>query len=356
MKIFGITIYSVVLILMGLFFFMLGGQAQGLDYYANEGGKAIESNNFNKYIEVFMNYNDYDEYLTKPVYHAKSDDELFPFDFMILQSKIESDNLTATLNHFYFVDHLENYNQFFTDNESLTLFNRNPKTAMFTIELLMEGEDEATATPIEISISRDSNNNYVSTSVDKTKMQPLALTYNYNEGNDNYFRYITFETIEDSKGRQQTETVWNESKTISRIEIYFDDYTKATDNIPVRTKVLSINHNDSGDTNTLDIIQRDKDGVYITNSFNGNIENYMDLDGFTDPLVASANKIEALKDYRSSRTKWLIIYIIGSFVATYLVFVLPKQIDKLKQNRFDKKYPKRVNSKKEDSKRIFTDE
>ena len=304
-----------------------------------------------------MNYSEFNEYLSNPIYHASSNDVNFPFDFLILQSKLDTEEFSGTLNHFYFVDHLTNYNHLFPDQESVKIFNKNPRLAFFTIELFMAGETKENITSIEIDITKDSNDNYISTPLDKTKMKPLTLTYNYHENNTNYFRYITFKTTTDANGKESRETIWNNSQVIEKIEISFQDYTKATDNKPVTTKLITLTHNELATLNQSDTFTLNENNVYEANNFNGDINNYINLTGFTNSDETIILHNEALQAYNNIKNKWLIIYFFVALVATYLIFVLPKQVDRFKQKRMEKKYPAMAARKKKVAeKQIFKNE
>jgi len=334
MKKFGYFIYFVVLLVLGFFFLTLGNEATKLEYYNTSASKALESKDYEKYIESYMNYSSFFEYKKHPLYYGSSNDEGFEFDFLILQSYLKTNEINAVLNHFYFIDYFESYDHLFLDQESIDLFNKNSKLAMFQIELLMEGEDEPTLTPIEIFAE-----NGISNYENKSKIKPLALTYNYVDNNKNFFRYITF----DDNG----EVVWNESKVIEKIEISFVDYTKVnnTNDDPRVLKLLTLNHNDYANLNGIDYFDTNNNIKESTN-FNGHINNYLETSDFTNPEIEKESFKELIKPFNNVRNKWLFIYSGVTIVVTYLLFFLRPTINHFKDKRHKKSLRNFKNKKK----------
>ena len=350
MKTFGYIVYAFVILILGYIFITVGNQAQRMEFYNTEGAKALENNNYNDYLDIFMQYNEYFEYLDKPVYHGQSTDNNFSFDFFILQSNLKAEDFDGTLNHFYFIDHLESYDHLFLDQESINLFYRNSKLAFYVIELYMEGESEPTLTPLEIHI----NENGESTYLDKVKANPLALTHNHLEDGNNYFRYITFETIEG-----KSEAVWNNAKRIERIDVHFADYTKTDGNNPepIRTKLISITHDENNSLVDIDSFSKNEEGIYTSNSFNGHIDNYIDVGSFTNQEEVNLAFINNIRPYRSVRNSWILIYISIAALITYSAFFLNPTITYIKRKRFEKKYrDKQLRKKTVKDGQIFKDE
>lgn len=317
-------IYFLLILILGYFFISLGNEAVHLNYYNSVSSNALEEKDYNEYIEVFMNYNNYFEHRKDPVYHGISSDN--NFDFIIMQSYIESGDIKAILNHFYFIDHFESYDHFFLDQASIDLFNANNKLAMFRLELLMDGEDEPTFTPIEI-YSKNGKSKYI----DKVKSKPLDLTYNYNSDNENYFRYITFDS--------EDNVVWKESQHIEKIEISFVDYTKVVnkDDKPIVTKLLTLSHHDNANIKNVDIFENNNNIAHSTN-FNGHIDNYVDDSNFTNYEVEKDNYKTLIKPYNYARNKWIVILTIIVVIITYAFFFLTPTIDYFKNKTALKKH------------------
>lgn len=350
MKSFGYIVYAVLMLVAGYFFIMVGNQAQILSFYNAEGSKALENSDYNGYIDVFMQQNKYFEYLDRPVYHGSSNEGDLPFDFFILQSNLTTKDFSGTLNHFYFIDHLESYDHLFSDQESVDLFHKNSRLAFFVLELYMEGEDEPTLTSIDIFINDEGKSTYL----EKVKSKPLALTHNHLENNENYFRYITFDE-EDEKQK----AIWNNSKTIEKIDIHFADYTKTDANNPdpIRTKLISIVHNENYSLNNIDNFTINSEGIYESNGFNGHIDNYVNLEPFTVEDEVRVIFYDSLKSYRAVRNKWLVIYFVIALFMTYVAFFLSPTLDYLKRKRFEKKYRDRqLRKKTAQDGQIFLDE
>lgn len=344
MKKFGYFIYFVIILILGFFFLTLGNEAAKLAFYNTTGSEALETQDYDEYIKSYMNYSSFFEYRKDPLYMGTSSDENFAFDFVIMQSYLETDDISAVLNHFYFIDHLESYDHLFLDQESVDLFSKNAKLAVFQLELLMEGETEPTLTPIEI-FAEDGISNYEN----KVKVKPLALTYNHLEENEPYFKYITFDDEEN--------VVWNMSKTIKQIEIYFADYTKveSINDDPRKVKLLTLTHNENANFTAVDYFV-DNDGVKEATNFNGNINNYLNTDNFTNEEEEKAGFSDLIKPYRNVRNKWLFIYVGVALVISYLIFFLNPTIKYFKDKRHKKSLRNFPKKKPKTKRQIFSDD
>lgn len=332
MKYIGYTIYTIFILIMGLLFNSIGKQSQLIKYYEEKASDALEEKDFESYLDAYMTYNLTSSYNNKPLYHASSNNDIIPFDFFIFQAELKTSTEKGFFNYFYFYDNLESYDHLFTNNESIELFYKNQKLAHFVVKLYMDDEAEPTETPIYISLTKNEIGTYSSTSKNKAKNKPLALTYNLKDtNNEDAFGYVS----NNDKGNI------THAKTISKIEIDFVDFTLSTspNDKPKRTPLVRFDHNDLAN-NENDSMQNSDEYLISSTNFNGNIKNYLDKTNFTDSELTATVQQSNIKEFKNIRTKWTLIYILFTIIVTFILFFLRPTIDFFVKNIKRKKLNK----------------
>ncbi|VEU81152.1 hypothetical protein [Haploplasma axanthum] len=317
MKWIGRVLYGIVVVIIGMMVVRYANMNKQVKYY-NSGIDYLKNGQIEEYMEVYMTATMVESYLKDPIYHAKSEDEAFPFEFSVYQAKVGENKYLV----FFLKDNGINYKELVSDKEKY-----NEDKVIIRLNIFMNGEES----PIT---------DYYPASIDKRL--PISLVaQNFNDKKEMVFSY---QVMVDKKNQVK------ETSKIDKFELVFEDYTKVEkeDDKPITKKVASIVSDDEVEmSKTFDLLKKEDD-VLQASGFNGSINEFNKDALYDDSSNLGKLRVDDFKKYQKIVTNTVVVFALIATVITYLIFFLKPTINYINDRKYQKKAAEEIEVIKEE--------
>lgn len=317
MKFFHRTLYVLVIIFLGIVVYRVRTINIKKDYLKNEGIKYLETNEMDRYMEIYAEAENLDSYIKEPVYSAISKDEVFPFSFKIYHAKTKFKTNNNIL-LFYFDDrNIDNLKEKIKYEElayNRDYYENNNELIIIRINIYMDDNQLPTT-------------NFYYTSLDKRTA--LAII-GFSEVDDTIkYHHYQMTTENDKKPTIRA------AERIDKIEIVIEDYTNNDFKEPIRTKIASIT-TDNNQSNGIDYLTK-TDDILKSNNFNGLVTMFDKSKVYenNNDLIYVTTQ-DFFKDQKSKVYISLLIYSAIVSIITYLIYFLKPTINYFKNKKLQK--------------------
>lgn len=318
MKYISKIIYALVIFLVGVIVYRVTTINIKKNYYQEVGVKQLEEGLKADYMNTFIETENIDSYISKPIYNAVSKDELLPFNLSIYFAKSKS---VSTSNNslllFYFDDrNIDNLNESIDYSSMATnkdAYSKNSDLMIVRLNVYMDNNVLPTT-------------NFYFTELNKRA--PIGLIgFHLNDSGEVNYDYYQMKDKNDKKPNRVF------AKKITKIELVIEDYTTNKLNDPITTSLAVFNHNDNIILPSEDILVNN-DNIITTDKFNGSLDSFYKEDVYVNNISeVYTSHGEMFNKYNYKVYINMIVWGFISMILTYLVYFLVPTINYFKYRK-----------------------
>lgn len=299
MKWLGRILYIFLIFIIGFYVLNYSNMKKRYEFFVNKTEPLIENYNREEFMKYFMTASNVKDYLNKPVYLAKDEDE--KIEFSIYHGKYVAKGGQGDLLFFNFRDIDQNIIEtMLHDGEKYKTDNF---TAYIKIEVYMDDKTKPVVDTLQIN---------------KQAQMPTSLIEMVKVEEKDKFRYI----ITDDAGKQVEEFGDN----ITKIELTLVDKTNVIkeEDKGTETKLITITNNQDAVMNE-DVLIKNSENVLLSSNFNGNVNSYLLSETYSDE-TKGVLVFNELDEFNYVVRKNLTTFSIITAIITYLLFFLKPTI------------------------------